>query len=291
LTRGAALAVPALALAACGGSTTSNSLEDAAKETAESSSRVEMSYTVADGSSHGSMRGAFDYAAERAIVTEFEFVEDGKRIGDESQPTEVRSVGGVDYVAHEVKGKTYWVKERAERRATDPYALLAPIPGGSHDPSDVFSIVLRASDKITNLGPEEVHGDEATHYRASLDLDKLAESVPAAQRDEFLEGMKRDAMLPVDVWVDEESRLRRVSIREQLEQEAAIVITFDLFDFGVDVDVEPPPADQLITQERLYELTGEGSAGLGDEELEALCREEAPKDEADEICEGTEADE
>jgi hypothetical protein len=53
----------------------------------------------------------------------------------------------------------------------------------------------------------------------------------------------------------------------------------------VDVDVEPPPADRVITQERFDELTSPS-----DEELEALCREEAPKGEADH-CDETEATE
>jgi hypothetical protein len=279
LTHTAALAVGVLALAACGGTATSDGLEDAAQKTAESSSRIEMSYELTNGSFRGSMAGVFDYAGERAHITDLEFIEKEPFFGDEPQPKEVRAIGGTDYVAYEVDGKTYWVKERAERDA-DPVELLFPIPGGASDPSDVFSIVLRASDKITNLGIEEVRGDEATHYRASVDVRKLAEEVPAPRQDDFLAGMLGDKSLPVDIWVDAESRLRRISTRQEFIEDAAMVMRFELFDYGVEVDVEPPPADQVITEKRFDEL-----AQPDDAELEALCREEAPKGEADEICE------
>jgi hypothetical protein len=281
LTRAAVIAVPVVALAACGGTATSDSLDDVAKETAESSSRVEMTYESSDGAFRGSMSGAFDYAGERAHITEFEVVESEPFVGDEPQPKEVRTVGGTDYLRYELDSKTYWVKETAERGG-DPISLLFPVPGGAGDPSDVFSMVLRASDKIEKLGTEELRGDDATHYRASVDLKELAKEVPAAQRDEFLDGMPGDKSLPVEVWVDEESRLRRVSIREEFMKGATMLMSFDLFDHGINVDVDPPPADQVITQERFDELTQPDDA-----ELEALCREEAAKDQADEICEET----
>jgi hypothetical protein len=289
LTRGAVLAVPVFALAACGGTTTSDGLEDAAKETAESSSRIEMTYETTDGTMRGSMTGAFDYAADRAIVTEVEFAE-SELLEDEPQPTEVRVVGGADYLRYEVDGKTYWVKEQADRGG-DPFALLFPIPGGAQDPSDVFAMVLRASDKIENIGLERVRGDEATHYRATVELRELAKEVPEGERDEFLDGMKAGATLPVDLWVDTESRLRRIGIREEFTEDISMRMSFELFDYGVDVDVEPPPADQVITHERLDELTGEGWTEYADEDLKAFCREEAPKGEADQICEETEAPE
>jgi archaeosine-15-forming tRNA-guanine transglycosylase len=96
---------------------------------------------------------------------------------------------------------------------------------------------------------------------------------------------------PVDVWIDHENRVRRVTVRDELEENTGIITTFEFFDFGVDVDVQVPPADKLITQERLDELQGHGSARMTDAELEALCREAVPKDEADEVCTETEANE
>jgi hypothetical protein len=287
LTRAAALAVPVLALAACGGTATSESLEDAAKETAESSSRVELRYESGDGAVRGSISGAFDYAGKRALVTDFEFAGSDTELAMSPQPTEVRLLDGTDYVAYEIDRKTYWVKEASDRSA-DPLTLLLPIPGAAHDPSDVFSLVLHASDRIENLGMEQVRGEEATHYRASVNLHKLAAEVPVAERDEFLNGVAADASLPVDVWVDADSRLRRIGIRHGIE-DFSMFMTFELFDYGIEVEVEPPPADQVITQERLDELTGASSAGLSDEELEDLCREELPKEEAEKICDQTEA--
>jgi hypothetical protein len=188
-----------------------------------------------------------------------------------------------------VGGVTRWVEEPNDMGGGDPVELFLPFPGGANDPGDIFPLILRTSGKIQNLGVEKVRGDEATHYRAELDPEKLLEELPAGERADYAHDARHSEPLPVEVWIDHENRVRRVSLREEFEENAPMITTFEFFDFGVDVEVEPPPADQLISQERLDEL--QGVKPLADEELEALCREEAPKDVADEACDGTEANE
>lgn len=290
MTRAAILTVPVLALTACGGSTTSGDLEQAAKETADGTSRFEMTYHSESGEFRAEMAGLFDYARERGVITDLEFEEpEARPEAGESFPEEVRFVEDSMYFAAKVDGVTHWVKE-ANETGGDPLELFLPFPGSPNDPGDVFALILRTSGKIQNLGAEEVRGHQATHYRAELELKKLLDEMPAEQRAEYTEDARESEVLqPLDVWIDHESRVRRVTLREDIEEDASMITTFEFFDFGVDVDVEPPPADKLITQERLDEL--HGAEPLTDSEIEALCREEAPKDEADEACEETEANE
>jgi hypothetical protein len=47
---------------------------------------------------------------------------------------------------------------------------------------------------------------------------------------------------PVEIWVDEEGRTRRYSYHPIGSQETFV---WEFFDFGVKVDLEPPPADQV----------------------------------------------
>jgi hypothetical protein len=287
--RVAALTVPVLALAACGGSATSGDLVQAAKETADGTSRFEMRYRSDNDEFRAELAGLFDYARERGVITEMEFEEPaGVAEADASFPEEVRFIEDSVYVATKVDGVTHWVEEPNDT-VGDPRELLLPFPGGANDPGDIFRLILRTSTKIQNLGVEEVRGDEATHYRAELDPEKLLEELPAAERAGYADEARESEPLPVEAWIDHENRVRRVSVRDEMEKNDWMTTTFEFFDFGVDVDVQPPPADKLISQERLDKLQGVNA--FTDEELEAFCREEAPKDVAREACDGTEASE
>ena len=281
--RGALLAVPVLALAACGGSSGSGDFEQAAEKSGEGTSRFELTYRSEIGSSRAEMSGLFDYAGERGVISEFDF-----EPRDESLPEEVRFIDGTVYVGSTVDGVMRWTKEEEDESGGDPLELFLPLPGGANDPGDVFPLVVRTSAKIENQGSEEVRGDDATHYRAELDPEKLLAELPAEKRAEYAPNASDLDPLPVDVWIDGENRVRRVTIRDAFEDSPVTTTTFDFFDFGVEVDVEAPPADQLVSPERLHELKGSGL--MTDEELEALCRAGPPEDLA-EACDETEAKE
>jgi hypothetical protein len=179
--------------------------------------------------------------------------------------------------------------------------LLVPFPGGPTKPTDVLRRVLVASKGTERLGTEDVRGVETTHYRAEVDSKKLIEQLPPGRRPEPNE-MAGDRLLPVDLWIDGESRLRRIRLTEELSEddEAQMVMTIELFDYGVEVDVQPPPADQIISQEELEKLqdkawddefpmttTGEGEP-QNPEQVCKWAREELPEEDADEFCEKVE---
>jgi hypothetical protein len=118
-----------------------------------------------------------------------------------------------------------------------------------------------ASDDIEELGKEEVRGVETTHYRATVDLEEAAEQgaeigeLSDEMREQLqaeIERMKAQTgldTLPVDVWVDEDDLLRRMKMDLSFAVEGEQVgmdMTMDFFDFGVDVRVARPPADQTI---------------------------------------------
>jgi hypothetical protein len=289
----AAAVLLAAVLAGCG--STTGSLEDAADATAADTSRFEMSYRFAPSRGERAAtfgaEGLFDYPNERGVMT----------VSDEFPPydeeitlEEFRLVGRTGYTRWTVKGKSYWVKEPAPQTSDDPLERLIPFPGTSTKPTDVLDRVLRASEKNEVLGDENIRGAETTHYRARVSAAKLVEQLPPADRpgEDTAEWWGR--FLPVDIWIDDESRLRRITIRQPEDAEEgnpAMTMTVELYDYGVEVDVEPP-AEETISQEEFDRLTSVGTGwteqGEGEEiPPEEVCqgaREELPEKEADRMC-------
>ena len=77
---------------------------------------------------------------------------------------------------------------------------------------------LRATGSVEEVGTEEIGGVETTHYQGSIMLDSVVEQVPADQQEavrKAIEKLKKQTGLteiPVDVWVDGDGLLRRMSL-------------------------------------------------------------------------------
>lgn len=80
------------------------------------------------------------------------------------------------------------------------------------------------------------------HLRATLDLSG-AQAAPEASFEARLVAAGIDA-LPVDVWLDDAGVVRR--LRVSLDSAGTMTTTFDVYDVGADVTVEPPPADRVV---------------------------------------------
>jgi hypothetical protein len=119
------------------------------------------------------------------------------------------------------------------------------------DPAQALAY-LRAADDVEELGTEEVRGAETTHYRLTVDLREAAERLPdySAVIEQSL-ATGGAAEVPTDVWVDEDGRVRRVrmvygDVPTAEGTSAEVTVTTELYDFGADVDVEPPPQSQVL---------------------------------------------
>jgi hypothetical protein len=281
----------ALVLAGCG-SVAGSSLDDAAEATAADTSRFEMQFRITglpeNVNSTMTAEGVFDYPNERGLMT---VGGELPGIDEDVSFTEFRLLGKVGYTRWVVKGESHWVKDVQSEASGDPVELLIPFPGSPTKPTDVLARVVLASDEEEELGEEEIRGTETTHYRARVDVQKLIKQLPAKDRpDGGVPDLWGDKLVPVEIWIDDQSRLRRISIDQSDGEDATMSTTVELFDYGVEVDVEPPPADEVISQDEFEKLTG--SMGVVTEEsgelsLEEACkdaREHLPKKDADEIC-------
>jgi hypothetical protein len=155
------------------------------------------------------------------------------------------------------KGKS-WVRMEAGAEAqAQGFDLSQFQPFTGDDRSKMLDVLQAASGEVETVGTEELHGVATTHYRATVDLAEYEKLVPAAQRDEagtMVEGMLEQlgsTELPVDVWLDEQGLVRQLEMSFSAAQpgtteSAEASVMFELYDYGEDVEVELPRADDVV---------------------------------------------
>jgi hypothetical protein len=138
--------------------------------------------------------------------------------------------------------------------------------GQSNDPTQGLSMV-RGADSVVAVGNEEVRGTPTTHYRATVNLDRAIAEAPADVRPTLtqLASLYTVRTFPVDVWIDNDGRVNRYqqtidpsTIHTPAGVSAGanpfagpVTMTYDLYDFGSEVDVKIPPADQVTDLNQL----------------------------------------
>src|SRR5207248_607145 len=91
---------------------------------------------------------------------------------------------------------------------------------GSSDPASYLSALGNVSDDAKDLGPATVSGAQTEHYSATIDFGKSLDNpeIPKALRDKAkdLFGKLAAIKVPVDVFVDGDGRVRRMSMTMDL---------------------------------------------------------------------------
>ncbi len=185
---------------------------------------------------------------------------------------ETRQVGETVYVkmpdefAAQVSGSKPWVRVDLDTLYGQQYG--APVQGGAAgDPTRQLEYLRGVSDSVGKIGEERVRGVPTTRYRAILDLNKEAAGQDAGVKEANQEVVKRlgTSKLPVEVWVDEENRVRRyaMDVSVPMPEDAASQdasrgddkprtrMVIEYYDFGTPVDVQAPPRDQIMDGSKL----------------------------------------
>ncbi|MGH3326838.1 MAG: hypothetical protein ACRDPT_03400 [Streptomycetales bacterium] len=210
--------------------------------------------------------GVIDFANEAAAVT--------MRLpqGD----VETRTIGRVLYekVSEEqraqVPGNKPWVKIDLGAVAEKQFgAEAAKKQTGPTDPAQLLGYLRGVSGKVRTVGTDKVGGDETTHYKTKVDLRTAAKHLgpQEAQATEQLQQRLGSKHLPMEVWLDGDQRVRRLSATMPLaaaptggQPGAEVTVIEDLFDFGAGLDVGPPPKDDTadVTDTILERTPGGG---------------------------------
>jgi hypothetical protein len=115
---------------------------------------------------------------------------------------------------------------------------------------------------VEEVGAETVGDAETTHYRFTTDLAALAASGPEELRSSFEQLIQITGAeeIPTQVWIDEDDRVRRIVTNLEIEQQGQQIAqqsTIEYSEFGVEVDVQPPPKNDTVD---ITELGGGGGA-------------------------------
>lgn len=171
------------------------------------------------------------------------------------------------FLTEQLDVDTPWVSvdvaELGEDTAGIDLQQLQQLTGSN--PSDALGLFEGVvGDSIEEVGEEQVRGADTTRYRATLDLQKAIREAGAVTDEEtfqrFVETLGTDE-LDVDLWVDDEGRIRKYSYVQALPPEAGggeSSITFEYYDFGADVEVRIPSPEETTD---LLEVIGSGGSG------------------------------
>ncbi len=259
----ALLSLPALA--GCGASdpVAAEEISAAVAKTAESgSSRIEITGT--DEGEPIAMSGVADHKRKLAS---FRF-DKAPKDWPGGQEEAFRVIGGTMYVGAAIFGGAVegeqkpkpWIKfeyDRDDDVTLD--TLLFPFP--FIDPGRLLAGFQKVGGDVETLGEEAVRGVPTDRYRLTLDLERLIETAPerhrAALRRELDERVRK--LEPVEIWIDDAGLARRVRVVIDSDP-----VSIDFFDFGIGVDVQAPPADQVDDLDALF--AGEMESGTSDDE-------------------------
>ena len=235
----------------------------------EQSAQIAMEMVMTGGQQDVTVtaEGAVDFAEQRMTMT-MKMGEElaGAGLGEIRMITDGTTVYMEMPNAQDLGLPTAWVKMDVE----DMTGMqgMGELQQMSNDPTKSMDMLRGVSDDVTEVGSEEVRGEPTTHYEAVIDLEKARDQAPE-EAQAFLQqqiDVLGASTMPVDVWIDEEGRLRRQRIDVDMSKAAETMpgapsnmsVTIDMFDFGAPVDAEPPPADEVTD---LAEM--QGGAGLG----------------------------
>jgi hypothetical protein len=130
---------------------------------------------------------------------------------------------------------------------------IAQMAGGE-DPQQTLRDLRASNGQVKKVGEDEVHGVVTMHYRATISIDKAMANLPKKQRALIRRFYRRSGKsFEAEVWVDKDGLIRRE--REDVP-EGWVMVTY--YDFGLQLNIQPPPADETVD---IFELIREENSG------------------------------
>jgi hypothetical protein len=155
-----------------------------------------------------------------------------------------------------------WLKidlARAARAAGIPGLSSLLSNPSSSDPSQFLRYLRATSGGVTKVGTQSVDGFQTTEYRAQINLDRVPDAAPAADRAQIrqtiaaLERVAHIHAMPVKVWIDGHHLVRRMelSFAETVSgQSLNAAIRIDIPQYGPQPAPQLPPASQVADPTR-----------------------------------------
>ena len=191
-------------------------------------------------------------------------------LGSGSLRTEELFKSSIAYVgsplfAGKLPGGARWMRIDLGRFAAAVGLNLQQLAGGQSNPAELLQF-LRATGAVSRSGGETVRGVPTTRYRATIDLARVPDVLPASNRDQVRAVLKKLiaqpglSSIPVEVWVDAHKAVRRLTMDLSTAasgQRFSVRLEVELFDFG------PTPPVRAPSDSEVFDATKTALGGLG----------------------------
>ncbi|MFE3628805.1 LolA-like protein [Streptomyces goshikiensis] len=234
-------------------------LLEGTKKTSEeiTSLRYSMSGTTPDGAVSGEVSMAMKPALAMAM-----------KLASPDSPgetVEMRMVAGAMYIGAEGK----WLKFDMKSLDAKAAAQLDAAGKGTQNaenPGDKANALLQSKD-VKLVGEETVDGQKTKHLAGTLTLDQMKTAAASEdqatkdRREKTLAELEKQGItsLAMDMWIDESNHTKQVRTRGQ-GSKGVTDMTIKFLDYNKPVDVQAPPADQVVDLAEMMKGSGEGSA-------------------------------
>jgi hypothetical protein len=161
-----------------------------------------------------------------------------------------------DVFESELPEGKHWLKMDLSELAGDPTTAT----GAGLD--EQLRQLEAVSDDVRKVGAEQVRGAPTDHYAATIDLERQVEQARDDGLDEAADLMEASiedtgvSESPVEVWIDEDGLLRRMSMELALPTPAGTATmktTEEIYDFGIKPAIDLPPEEQVIDAAELIQ--------------------------------------
>ena len=197
----------------------------------EASTTARMSMTVDAAGAGIDAEGQVDYTTEPPSMA---MTMTSPMMGEE--PIDMRLVDGVMYMNMGKMSQGKFVSFDLSDGANLPPGMSGL--ADQMDPLAAFEEFEPGLKSVTFVGNEDVDGEELARYQIVLDPSKV----------KSLQGLPASAGLPeeidADLWFDDEFRMRQMTM--ELDAAQPVTIETRLFEWGEPVEIEAPPADQVV---------------------------------------------
>jgi len=157
--------------------------------------------------------------------------------------------------------------EQSQQQTTDAGGMVtaysvAVFSSPEPTPDEYLDDLRETSGEPERVGEEDVRGVSTTRYHSTIDVHSStrrmleAEGWKSLNIERYLEDIQ--AVREIDVWVDDDGLVRRTVDTETPAPGALTwIVTTEYFDFGLDAEIQAPPAAEVLTPEELQRVTDE----------------------------------
>ncbi|MDF1605486.1 LppX_LprAFG lipoprotein [Nocardioides sp. YIM 152315] len=126
------------------------------------------------------------------------------------------------------------------------------------DPVGALESMKDGIDTVTFEGSEDVDGRELDHYELTIDMQSAMDTLGGDLPSEATKAMPES--VTYDLWLDDEDRFAQMQMETPV-MDQTMDMEMSLDDWGQDVSVEAPPADEITDMPDLGQMMGGTSSG------------------------------